>query len=323
MENNNYEVAVLAHDLTRTFGSFVAVDRISFEVMKGEIFGFLGPNGAGKTTTIKILCGLLTPTSGVARVSGFDVSTQHEQIKKNIGYMSQKFSLYEDLTVSENLDFFGGIYGLNAERKKSRSVWVLEMADLKHKTHTLTGALPLGWKQRLALGCAVLHEPPVLFLDEPTSGVDPLSRRNFWDLINELALQGVTVFVSTHYMEEAEYCNRLALMTAGQIIALGSPSELKTEWMKETVIDLECEKVIEAAELLSADEIFSETAIFGSRIHIVTKYPEQAIAKARHILDEAGITVDRLEKITPSLEDVFVTLTSKQSTRSDPVSGIK
>ncbi len=313
MKPNHSEIAVFAKDLTRTFGSFVAVDHISFEVRKGEIFGFLGPNGAGKTTTIKILCGLLTPTSGEASVSGYDVSTQYEQIKKNIGYMSQKFSLYEDLTVSENLDFFGGIYGLTPEKKKSRDAWVLEMADLADKTNTLTGALPLGWKQRLALGCAVLHEPPVLFLDEPTSGVDPLSRRNFWDLINWLAQQGITVFVTTHYMEEAEYCNRLALMTSGKIIALGAPSELKTEWMPETVIDLECERVIEAAEMLGTETVFSETAIFGSKIHLVTKTPDEAMSRARRILDQAGINIFRMEIITPSLEDVFVTLTSPRS----------
>lgn len=317
MKTDKPEIAVFASDLTRVFGNFVAVDHISFEVRKGEIFGFLGPNGAGKTTTIKILCGLLTPTSGVASVSGFDVSTQHEQIKKNIGYMSQKFSLYEDLTVSENLDFFGGIYGLAPERKKSRDDWVLQMADLIDKTDTLTGALPLGWKQRLALGCAVLHEPPVIFLDEPTSGVDPLSRRNFWDLINELAQQGVTVFVTTHYMEEAEYCNRLALMASGRIIAIGAPSELKKDWMPETVIDLECDRVIEATELLGKETIFSESAIFGSKIHLVTKNPDEAIPMARRFLEDAGITVFRLEIITPSLEDVFVTLTSSKSTKNE------
>lgn len=316
MKTDKPEIAVFASDLTRVFGNFVAVDHISFEVRKGEIFGFLGPNGAGKTTTIKILCGLLTPTSGVASVSGFDVSTQHEQIKKNIGYMSQKFSLYEDLTVSENLDFFGGIYGLAPERKKSRDDWVLQMADLIDKTDTLTGALPLGWKQRLALGCAVLHEPPVIFLDEPTSGVDPLSRRNFWDLINGLAQQGVTVFVTTHYMEEAEYCNRLALMASGRIIAIGAPSELKKDWMPETVIDLECDRVIEATELLGKETIFSESAIFGSKIHLVTKNPDEAIPMARRFLEDAGITVFRLEIITPSLEDVFVTLTSPKSTKT-------
>lgn len=293
------------------FGDFTAVDHVSFEVQRGEIFGFLGPNGAGKTTTIKILCGLLTPSSGEASVSGCDVSTQYEEIKKYIGYMSQKFSLYEDLTVKENIDFFGGVYGLTGSRKDQRRQWVLEMAGLTDKTSTLTADLPLGWKQRLALGCAVIHEPPVLFLDEPTSGVDPVSRRSFWDLINTLAGEGVTVFVTTHYMEEAEYCNRLALMSRGRVIALGTPRELKRNWMSESVLDLECDHVMEAAELLEKEHLFTETAIFGNLLHLVTPDPVQAEAHARKILKEAGVSVSRINVITPSLEDVFVTLTSK------------
>lgn len=305
------EIAVFAEDLTRIFGDFTAVDHISFEVDKGEIFGFLGPNGAGKTTTIKILCGLLTPSSGKAEVAGWDVSTQPEKIKKNIGYMSQKFSLYEDLTVEENLDFFGGIYGLPPEKKKARDDWVLEMSGLTEQRTVKTGELPLGWKQRLALGCAVLHEPPILFLDEPTSGVDPLSRRSFWDLIRSLALQGVTVFVTTHYMEEAEHCNRLALMSKGRIIALGTPTELKREWMKESVIVLQCGNVVEASELLRGESIFSEVAIFGSVIHLVTPEPAAAMELAGDKLKKAGIIIERMEPIVPSLEDVFVTLTTR------------
>ncbi|MCX5872811.1 MAG: ABC transporter ATP-binding protein [Deltaproteobacteria bacterium] len=304
------QIAVLAKDLTRVFGSFVAVDNVSFEVQEGEIFGFLGPNGAGKTTTIKILCGLLTPSSGKGIVVGYDVSTQSEEIKKHIGYMSQKFSLYEDLTVLENLEFFGGVYGLNPEKKSRRSSWVLEMAGLTDKTDTLTRSLALGWKQRLALGCAILHEPPVLFLDEPTSGVDPLSRRNFWDLINDLASQGVTIFVTTHYMEEAEYCNRLALMSTGKIVAIGTPSDLKKNWMPEFVIDLECDQIMQSAELLKEEPIFSEAAVFGNSLHLVTKDPGEAEKKAREILASNNIGISRLEIVTPSLEDVFVTLTS-------------
>jgi len=304
------QVAVFARDLTRVFGSFVAVDKVTFEVQEGEIFGFLGPNGAGKTTTIKILCGLLTPSSGKGMVTGYDVSTESEEIKKHIGYMSQKFSLYEDLTVSENLAFFGGVYGLDEETKNKRSLWVLEMAGLTDKTDTLTGSLPLGWKQRLALGCAILHEPPVLFLDEPTSGVDPLSRRKFWELINDLASQGVTIFVTTHYMEEAEYCNRLALMSTGKIVALGTPSELKKKWMPEFVIDLECDQLMRTSELLKREPIFSEAAVFGSSIHLVTREPKEAEEKTRKILTENGININRMEVVTPSLEDVFVTLTS-------------
>lgn len=305
------EITVFAKDLTRVFGDFVAVDHISFEVEKGEIFGFLGPNGAGKTTTIKILCGLLNPSSGKAEVAGWDVSTQPEQIKKNIGYMSQKFSLYEDLTVEENLDFFGGIYGLPPEKKKARDGWVLEMAGLTEQRTVKTGELPLGWKQRLALGCAVLHEPPILFLDEPTSGVDPLSRRSFWDLIRSLALQGVTVFVTTHYMEEAEHCNRLALMSKGKIIALGTPMQLKKEWMKEAVLVLQCGDVVKASELLRGEPIFSEVAVFGSVLHLVTPEPAKALRFAEERLKRAGIIIDKMEPITPSLEDVFVTLTTR------------
>lgn len=311
MTENEPEIAVYVEDLTKVFGSFIAVDHIGFEVKKGEIFGFLGPNGAGKTTTIKILCGLLTPTSGIARVSNRDVATQYEEIKKHIGYMSQRFSLYEDLTVLENIEFFGGIYCLSSEKKKERYQWVLDMAGLADKSDMLTGELALGWKQRLALGCAVLHEPPVIFLDEPTSGVDPLSRRSFWDLINSMADQGITVFVTTHYMEEAEYCNRLALMNRGKVIALGTPGQLKKDWMPESVLDLECDDLMPAAELLQEDEIFSEVAVFGNRLHLVAKDPAAATARAKEILAGAGISWIHVGTITPSLEDVFVTLTVK------------
>jgi ABC-2 type transport system ATP-binding protein len=306
------QITVFAEDLTRVFGDFVAVDHVSFEVKQGEILGFLGPNGAGKTTTIKILCGLLLPSSGAASVGGWDVSTQPDEIKKNIGYMSQRFSLYEELTVQENLDFFGGIYGLQGEKQRQRQGWVLEMAGLTGKTGMFTRALPLGWKQRLALGCAVLHEPPILFLDEPTSGVDPLSRRTFWDLINSLSLQGVTVLVSTHYMDEAEYCHRLALMNKGRIIAMGTPHELKTQRMTESVLELVCDDFMTAADLLHNEGFFTEAAIFGRIVHLVTPDPESGTELAREVLRRAGITVLAIEKISPSLEDVFVTLTTSR-----------
>jgi ABC-2 type transport system ATP-binding protein len=221
--------SVEVRDVVKQFGSFVAVDHVSLQVEAGEIFGFLGPNGAGKSTTIRILCGLLTPTSGSASVAGFDVATQPETVRKHIGYMSQKFSLYDDLTVEENIDFFSGIYGVPAEQRAKRKEYVLEMAGLGERRETMTRLLAGGWKQRLALGCAILHQPPVLFLDEPTSGVDPIARRNFWDLIYQLSAEGKTVFVSTHYMDEAEYCHRLALMYRGRVIALGTPDELKRE----------------------------------------------------------------------------------------------
>jgi ABC-2 type transport system ATP-binding protein len=221
--------AVEVHDVVKRFGSFVAVDHVNLQVDAGEIFGFLGPNGAGKSTTIRMLCGLLTPTSGSAIVAGFDVASAPESVRQKIGYMSQKFSLYDDLTVEENIDFFSGIYGLSTDQRAERKEYVLAMSGLKDRQATMTRLLAGGWKQRLALGCAILHEPPVLFLDEPTSGVDPIARRDFWDLIYELSAAGKTIFVSTHYMDEAEYCHRLALMYRGRVIALGTPEQLKDE----------------------------------------------------------------------------------------------
>src|SRR5574340_1131568 len=235
------EYAVEVHELTRVFGDFVAVDRISLKVLKGQVFGFLGPNGAGKSTTIRMLCGLLLPSSGAGRVAGFDVMTESETIKRHIGYMSQKFSLYDDLTVEENIDFYAGIYNVPRAKRKVRKDWVLEMAGLDAKRRNLTASLAGGWKQRLALGCAVLHEPPILFLDEPTSGVDPLSRRQFWDLIAQLSHRGTTVFVTTHYMEEAEYCDELALIYRGRMIAKGKPTELKTI-IPEDIIEIRVER---------------------------------------------------------------------------------
>lgn len=229
MNNNANDYAVVVENLEKRFGSFVAVDRISFQVDRGEVFGFLGPNGAGKSTTIRMLCGILAPTAGRGTVAGFDIRTQPEQIKAHIGYMSQKFSLYQDLTVEENIDFYSGIYCIPREKKRERKEWVIEMSGLAEHRHHLTSILSGGWKQRLALGCAILHEPPIIFLDEPTSGVDPISRRQFWDLIYDLSSRGVTVFVTTHYMDEAEYCNRLGLIYRGELIALGTPHELKTQ----------------------------------------------------------------------------------------------
>jgi len=230
--------AVQITDLVKTFGSFIAVDHVSLEVSKGEIFGFLGPNGAGKSTTIRVLCGLLTPTSGSASVNGFDVATQPEQIRRTIGYMSQKFSLYDDLTVEENIDFFTGMYGVPRERRAERKDYVLRMANITERRKALTRTLSGGWKQRLALGCAILHEPAVLFLDEPTSGVDPIARASFWELIREMAAAGHTIFVSTHYMDEAENCGRIALMYSGKVIALGAPADLRHNMGLPTMEDV-------------------------------------------------------------------------------------
>ena len=302
----NSPLSVSVRGLTRTFGEFVAVDHIDLDVRKGEIFGFLGPNGAGKSTTIKMLCGLLLPTEGTGTVGGFDVITQSEEIKQNIGYMSQKFSLYDDLTVEENINFFSGIYNVTASRKEARKEWVLEMAGLKDKRNALTKTLPGGYKQRLALGCAILHEPPILFLDEPTSGVDPISRRNFWTMISEMAASGTTVFVTTHYMDEADYCDRLALIYRGKIIAEGTPNELRVEHMKRAVLEIEADRLVDALEMLNANNI--ESSIFGSVLHATVADEKAAETVIRELLQKAGITVNRIEKIVPSLEDVFVTM---------------
>jgi len=300
--------AVVVKDLERRFGNFYAVNRISFEVQRGEIFGFLGPNGAGKSTTIRMLCGILAPTGGNGTVAGFDIRTQAEQIKSNIGYMSQKFSLYEDLTVEENIDFYSGIYRIPPEKKPQRKQWVVEMAGLKERQNSKTATLSGGWKQRLALGCAVLHEPPILFLDEPTSGVDPLSRRQFWDLIYDMSGRGVTVFVTTHYMDEAEYCGRIGLIYRGELIASGTPRQLKTDYMREDVMDVVCDRPQDAMAEIEHLEGVKEVALFGSGLHVVVETAAQMADPIRQRLGQRGYTVRRAEKITPSLEDVFVSL---------------
>jgi ABC-2 type transport system ATP-binding protein len=302
------EIAVRVENLERRFGEFVAVDRISFEVPRGEIFGFLGPNGAGKSTTIRMLTGLLAPSGGTGWVAGKDIRTQGEAIKEVIGYMSQKFSLYEDLTVEQNLDFYGGIYRIPREKKVARKVWALDMAGLTGREKSLTGELAGGWRQRLALGAAILHEPTILFLDEPTSGVDPISRRNFWDLIRTMARQGVTIFVTTHYMDEAEYCDRLALIYRGRIIALGTPDQLKQEHMPEDVLEVAVDRPVEALELLPKAPVVREAAMFGKLLHVVVADAASDAPVVRGVLEGAGLRVDAVEKILPSLEDVFVSL---------------
>lgn len=300
--------AVVVENLEKRFGDFRAVAGISFEVPRGQIFGFLGPNGAGKSTTIRMLCGILRPSGGTGRVAGFDVRSQPEQIKQHIGYMSQRFSLYEDLTVEENIDFYAGIYRLDAARRRRRKEWVIEMAGLGEHRHTRTAILSGGWKQRLALGCAILHEPPIVFLDEPTSGVDPISRRDFWDLIYRMADAGVTIFVTTHYMDEAEYCDRLGLIYRGELIALGTPLELKTEFMRDEVLEVRCdhaEALLEEIEQLSG---VKEAALFGLGLHVVTADAAATEQLIRRRLADEGRAVERIAKIVPSLEDVFVWL---------------
>ena len=309
--------AVMVKDLVKRFGDFVAVDHVSLEARRGEIFGFLGPNGAGKSTTIRMLCGLLRPTSGQAMVAGLDVALKPEAVRQKIGYMSQKFSLYNDLRVMENIRFFAGMYSVPASVLPERIEWVLEMAGLKGRESALTGTLATGWKQRLALGCAVLHRPPILFLDEPTSGVDPISRRQFWELIHQMAGEGVTVFVTTHYMDEAEYCNRLVLIDRGRIVASGSPLELKQQAMKGELLLVECEPVGTALELLQTAPEVLDAAIFGSALHLVVPQARSAIAGLRGYLAERGITVARIEPIRPTLEDVFVSLTTSRGEKGE------
>ena len=303
---------VEVEDIVKKFDSFVAVDHIHFQVERGEIFGFLGPNGSGKSTTIRMLCGLLLPTSGKGRVAGFDLMKQPEKIKQAIGYMSQKFSLYDDLTVIENLHFFGGIYGLSGSWQREREDSVLEMIGLRDLQDRVTRTLAVGWKQRLALGCAILHEPSILFLDEPTSGVDPISRRKFWGLIQQMGERGVTTFVTTHYMDEAEYCNRLALIYQGRIIALGTPSELKLKTLSQGVLEVECDPLVPALDLLKKEHWVSESAVFGDGLHVIGKENVDLEREVDVLFQEHGILLRSMGWIRPSLEDVFVSLIEKE-----------
>jgi ABC-2 type transport system ATP-binding protein len=300
--------SVEIQELVKRFGDFVAVDHVSLAVEKGEIFGFLGPNGAGKSTTIRVLCGLLTPTSGRASVNGFDVARQPEEIRRTIGYMSQKFSLYDDLTVEENIDFFTGIYGVPRELRAERKRYVLEMANLTDRRSALTRTLSGGWKQRLALGCSILHDPPVLFLDEPTSGVDPLARGAFWGLIHDLSETGHTIFVSTHYMDEAEYCHRLALMYRGKVIALGTPAELKAGMTANSLLNLASSDPLETMRALEGLPGVNDVAVFGGGLHVTVDDVDATGARVRERLAARGIEVRKLERIEPSMEDVFVAL---------------
>lgn len=304
--------AVTVRDLTRRFGRFVAVDGVSFDVAQGEIFGFLGSNGAGKSTTIRMLCGLLTPSSGSAVVDGIDVTRDPEGVKQRIGYMSQKFSLYELLTVQENLTFFGGLYGLDDRALGARSAWALKMAGLEGRERTLTRDLAGGWRQRLALGCAILHEPRILFLDEPTGGVDPVSRRGFWRLIDDLSGQGVTVFVTTHYLDEAEHCHRLALMHAGRLAALGTVSELKRIFRGRAIVEVRTPAPMAALRALESLPIVEKSSPFGTALHVWLKPGVLDTAPLRERLDAAGLAADAFEFVQPSLEDVFMDVVERE-----------
>lgn len=305
--------AVEVEGLVKAFGDFVAVDHLSFQVRRGEIFGFLGPNGAGKSTTIRMLCGLLMPTSGRGKVAGFDLVEEPEKIKQVIGYMSQKFSLYEDLTVMENLHFFGGIYGLSASLQRERERELLERTGLWNFENRMTRTLAVGWKQRLALACALLHHPDIVFLDEPTSGVDPISRRRFWSLIQEMSEKGTTIFVTTHYMDEAEYCHRLGLIYRGKIIALGTPTELKMGTLSRGILEVVCDPLIPALDLLKRAPWASEVAIFGEGLHVIGKEEVETEKETKTLLTTHQIHLKRMEWIRPSLEDVFVSLIEKEN----------
>jgi ABC-2 type transport system ATP-binding protein len=301
--------AITVSDLTRRFGAFTAVDRLSFDVRAGEVFGFLGANGAGKSTTIRMLCGLLKPTSGTATVGGVDVGRDPEGVKQRIGYMSQRFSLYEQLTVDQNIRFFGGLYGLAGARFEARRRFVLDMAGLRGRERALTAELAGGWRQRLALGCAILHEPPIVFLDEPTGGVDPQSRREFWALIDRLSEEGVTVLVTTHYLDEAEHCHRVAIIHAGRLAALGTTRELKGVFAERPILEIRAARPLDLMRILHAMPEVEKTSVFGTAVHAVLKTGHGGrLGALREKLTAAGVDVGEMAPVPPSLEDVFLDL---------------
>src|SRR5260221_4231008 len=292
--------------LVKRFGAFVSVDDLNLTVAPGEVFGLLGSNGAGKTTAIRMLCGLLTPTAGTAQVIGIDVGRDREAVKRRIGYMTQRFSLYDELTVSQMLRFVGGVYGLRGQALREREAWAVETAGLEGKADILTRSLPGGWKQRLALACSVLHGPKMLFLDEPTGGVDPISRRRFWNLIDTMAGEGVTIIVTTHYLDEAERCDRIALMHAARLVALGTVAELKQVFAGRALIEVSCPRVLEAQERLEREDWVLEASVFGTRIHLVVADAEAGMRRATETLGAGGFDPPEVERILPSLEDVFI-----------------
>jgi ABC-2 type transport system ATP-binding protein len=298
--------AIVVDRLTKKFGAFVAVDALTFDVARGEVFGFLGANGAGKSTTIRMLCGLLKPTSGRARVGGADVTADPEGVKRRIGYMSQRFSLYELLTVDENIRFYGALYGLSGERFAARHGFALEMAGLKGRERDLARDLSGGWRQRLALGCALLHEPPIVFLDEPTGGVDPISRRAFWRLIDDLSQGGTTVLVTTHYLDEAERCDRVAIVHAGRLAALGTTSELKTTFHDRPIVEVRASEPVRAMTVLDGLPLVEKTSLFGTAVHAVLRGASTSVDAVRIALGAAGVVVTSSGPVVPSLEDVFL-----------------
>lgn len=311
-EDSQYETAIEVTDLSKKFGDFTAVDRVSFNIARGEIFGLLGPNGSGKTTIIRMITGLLKSTEGKAFVLGGDMSLMADIVQSRIGYMSQKFSLFNDLTVEENITFYGNLYSLPAEALKERKAWVLKMAGLSGKEKTLASELAGGWKQRLALGCAIIHSPEVVFLDEPTAGVDPLSRRAFWELIQELSTRGTTIFITTHYMDEAEHCHRLGLMYQGKLIALGSPHQLKTEQVKGELVEVITSDYARSLAALSTDARYHQISLFGSAIHVIVDEASTATPEIKRLLESRGVAVNSINRVLFSMEDVFISLMEAQ-----------
>lgn len=308
--------AIVVSGLRKTFGDFVAVDGVDFRVKRGEIFGFLGPNGSGKTTTIRMLCGVIEPSGGTGRVMGYDILTDPERVRENIGYMSQKFSLFQDLTVDENLRFYSGIYGLTPEKYAERRAYVLKMADLEGREQEITGNLSVGWKQRLALGCATIHEPRLLFLDEPTSGVDPTARRQFWELLYDLAHEGVTLFVTTHYMDEATHCNRLAFIYRGNIIAEGTPQEVKADLTADTILQIAVDRGEEALAALEDLPGVDEAYMQGSLVHVnLGRRSAEEVGMVDHLTSH-GFTITDVSPVEPTLEDAFVHLVTLQGGRA-------
>ena len=305
--------AIEVRDLTRRFGDFTAVDNLSFAVEPGEVFGFLGANGAGKSTTIRMLCGLLRPTSGVARVGGIDVAADPEAVKRRIGYMSQRFSLYERLTIDDNIRFFGGIYGLRGSAFQQRRAFVLQMAGLEGRERTRASDLAGGWRQRLALGCAILHEPRIVFLDEPTGGVDPVSRRQFWRLIEDLSRSGVTILVTTHYLDEAEHCHRIAIINAGRLAALGTSHELKQVFADRPIVEIHSSRPVEVMKVLDQMEEIQKTTLFGTAVHAVLKPGRIDAATLRDRLQAQGFEIRAIDRVVASLEDVFLDVVERAS----------
>ena len=308
--------AIEVKHLSRRFGAFVAVNDVSFNVATGEIFGFLGSNGAGKSTTIRMLSGLLRPSSGTAIVGGIDVAADPEGVKRRIGYMSQKFSLYELLTVDQNIRFFGGVYGLSPARLEARRAFVIEMAGLRGREDALARDLAGGWRQRLALGCAILHEPAILFLDEPTGGVDPLSRRRFWHLIDTLAASGVTILVTTHYLDEAERCHRVTLIHAGRLAAIGTTSEVKQVFAGRPIVEVRTARATDAMRALDAMAEVEKTSLFGTTVHAVLRHDRLTPEALAVRLRDGGISVESAEPVAPSLEDVFLDVVERETARS-------